>query len=54
MVLGLAACGGGKFTCDICGQESSGKKYTEEIFGEKITYCKDCKEGLEALGELEF
>ncbi len=44
----FAACS--KFTCDICGEKKSGKKYTDEILGEKVTYCKDCHDGLEALG----
>ena len=43
---------GAKFTCDLCGEEKSGKKYEDTIFGEKITYCKECKEGLEELGNL--
>lgn len=41
----LSACG--TFTCDICGEEVTGRKYTEKIFGEEITYCKDCKEIIE-------
>ncbi len=51
----LTACGG-KFTCDICGKEKSGKKYTSEILGQTVNVCKDCKkemdEALEALGSL--
>lgn len=45
MMSTLAGCG--KFTCDACGKEKSGKKYTQEIAGEKITLCKDCKEELD-------
>lgn len=48
--LALTACG--KFTCDICGEEKSGKQYKTEMFGEKIVYCSDCNDGLEALGSL--
>lgn len=43
---------GGKFTCDICGEEKTGKKNEETLFGEKITYCNDCKDDLEELGNL--
>lgn len=38
----LASCG--KFTCDLCGEEKSGKKYETEMLGTKITICKDCHE----------
>lgn len=49
MLLATLLCGCGKFTCDLCGEEKSGKKYTESIFGEEIEYCKECKEALESL-----
>lgn len=39
--LAFAGCGG-KFTCDTCLQEKSGKKHTEEMFGVEITMCNDC------------
>lgn len=45
-------CGCGKFQCDLCGDEKSGKKYTGNLFGQEIVYCKECKEGLEALGNM--
>ena len=48
--LSLTACG--KFTCDICGEEKSGKSYTTELFGEKIVMCSDCHDTLRALGSL--
>ncbi len=52
-VLSFAACGG-KFTCDACEEEKSGKKYEIEAFGEKMTVCKDCNDEWEsALEELE-
>lgn len=41
-VLSLTACGG-KFTCDNCKEEKSGKSYRVTIFGEEMTFCKDCK-----------
>lgn len=45
----LTACG--KFTCDLCGEEKSGKKYTEEVYGQEIEYCKDCHDQLEDLAD---
>lgn len=50
-VISLTACGK-PFTCDICGEEKTGKKYTETVYGEEVTYCQDCKEGLEELIDL--
>ncbi len=41
----LVSCG--KFTCSICGEEKSGKKYEEESFGVKVTICKDCHDAAE-------
>jgi hypothetical protein len=46
----LASCG--SFECDLCGEEKKGKKYEEELFGQKIVYCKDCHEGLEEIGKV--
>ena len=48
----LLLCGCGKFRCDFCGEEKTGKKYTGDLFGQEVEYCKDCKEGLEALGNM--
>lgn len=36
----LTACG--KFTCDLCGAEKSGRSYKREVLGEQIIICKDC------------
>ena len=51
-MLALTACG--KFTCDICGQEKSGKKHKKELLGKEIVMCNDChsqmEKGLEELG----
>ena len=48
-VASLTACG--KFTCDICGKESTGTKHTATVMGEKVTICDDCydaiKEGID-------
>ena len=38
MLLATLLCGCGKFTCDRCGEEKSGKKYK----GVKYTYCQEC------------
>ena len=45
----LTACG--KFKCDLCGEEKSGKKYTGEVLGEEVEYCKDCREDLEDIAD---
>lgn len=47
-VISLTACGK-PFTCDICQEEKTGKKYTETVLGEKVTYCQDCREDMEEL-----
>ena len=36
--------GGKSFTCDICGEEKTGKQYKTTVFGEEVVYCEDCKE----------
>ena len=46
----LCACG--SFKCDLCGKEKSGKKYTENLLGQEISYCSDCKDSLEDLGNM--
>ena len=48
LTLSLASCG--VFECDLCGETKSGKKNTQKIFGEEITYCSDCKDDLMELG----
>lgn len=47
LVLTLTSCG--KFTCALCGEEKSGKRYTEEVLGQEVTYCKECHDSLEDL-----
>jgi hypothetical protein len=50
MLLSVLLCGCiASFECDICGEDVFGRKYTEEIFGEEIVYCSDCKEDMEEL-----
>ncbi len=46
----LTACGE-PFTCDICGEEKTGKSYTETVMGAEITYCRDCHDELEELSK---
>lgn len=49
LVVGMTACG--KFTCDLCGEEKTGKKHTEEFLGEELVYCNECYEGMEDVGD---
>ncbi len=46
----LTACG--KFTCDLCQQEKSGKKTKITVDGETGVFCSDCKDAAEALAAL--
>ena len=48
-VLSLTACG--KFTCDMCGEEKSGKKHTESLLGQDVTICNDSYKSIEDLGK---
>lgn len=50
-VISLTACGK-PFTCDLCGEEKTGKKYTETVYGEEVTYCQDCRKELEEVLDL--
>ena len=57
MAMVLTACG--KFTCDLCRKEKSGKKHETEILGQEIEICDDCyttiDEGVSSLKDaLEF
>ena len=49
LVACLSSCA--KFTCDLCHEEKSGKKYTKEVFGHEVVYCADCHEDLEEASE---
>ena len=42
---------GEKFICSLCSEEKTGKKYEEDLLGEKVAICKDCYEGLEELAK---
>ena len=47
-----ALSGCGKFTCEMCGEEKSGKKYTITLQDDKkITVCRDCHDEWEAMIE---
>lgn len=41
----LVACG--KFTCDLCGEEKSGKNYKTEVLGEEVVICKECHDEIQ-------
>ena len=45
----MAACG--KFTCDLCEKEKSGKKHKETYLGQDIVICDDCYDDLEDLAK---
>ena len=47
MVSLLTACG--KFECELCKEEKSGKKHKEEVLGQEVVICDECHDGLEAL-----
>ena len=47
-VLALSACGK-PFTCDLCGQEKTGKKHTSDAYGYEMTICDDCYKDVQAL-----
>jgi uncharacterized lipoprotein YehR (DUF1307 family) len=51
-LLSVLLCGCGKFTCDICREEKTGKRYEDEKFGVEVVICKDCKEDLDDLKDL--
>ena len=50
LVTMLTACG--KFKCDLCRDEKTGKKYETEVFGQEVEICKDCYEDLESIADL--
>ena len=45
----LTACSAKPYTCDFCGQESTSKKHTANMVGEKITVCDECYKEINAL-----
>jgi hypothetical protein len=45
----LTACG--KFTCDWCGEEKSGKSHTTTALGEKMEICDDCYKEMKSMFE---
>lgn len=46
----LTACG--KFTCDICSEEKSGKQYKAVVMDEEVVYCQDCKDMMDEVMDL--
>lgn len=49
VVLAMTLAGCGKFTCDLCGEEKTGKQHTNEVFG---TICDDCYKELKELASM--
>lgn len=49
LMLAMTACGKTPFTCDFCGKESTGKKHTADVAGDKITVCDECYKEINAL-----
>jgi len=47
----LAGCAKEPFTCFMCGEESEGKEYKGEMFGEEISLCESCYQGMNQLSE---
>ena len=52
VVLAMALTGCGKFTCDYCGKEKTGKQHTVTVFDEKTTMCDECYKDYKALKSL--
>ena len=44
LLLSLTACGSEKFTCDVCGEEKEGKKWTTVVPGKEgeTVCCDEC------------
>lgn len=51
LMLGLTACGNKEFTCDMCGEEKTGKSHSVDVLGDKMTLCDECYKEIKALGE---
>ena len=51
LCLGLL-CGCGKFECELCGEEKSGKKYEGEVMGRTVVYCQECKEQVDSIRDM--
>ena len=51
VLLAVFLCACGKFTCDICGEEKTGKKHKMEvdILDTEVVYCDDCYNALDEL-----
>lgn len=46
-MLTLTACG--RFECDLCGAEKSGRSYAASVWGEEVTICKECRDDIKEL-----
>ena len=49
LVLSVMMLVGCSYKCDICGEEKSSGKHTEEILGEEVVYCDECYEAMQSL-----
>ena len=45
----LTACG--KFKCDTCGKEKTGKQHKEEVLGQEVVMCDDCYKEAQELSD---
>ena len=43
---------GSKFTCDLCDETKSGKKYEIELMGDEFVYCKDCYKNMKQIANM--
>lgn len=49
LVVMLGAMLTGCYTCDLCGEDKIFGKNSENVYGQEVVYCDDCKEDLEEL-----
>jgi uncharacterized lipoprotein YehR (DUF1307 family) len=51
-LVSVLLCGCGKFECELCGEEKSGKKYEGEVMGRTVVYCEECKEQVDSIRDM--